>query len=151
MPIRVGVELAPVKGHAGASRRVEVFCGAGEQVLRWISFAALTRMAYELGDTPGVRRAPSAPPPTVGPPARPEPSAARRRCHARRPCAARVAARLRPRLPWSGLPGPEISAPRLLQAALGVPTSCCGGWGGAPRSPDPTAVLSAARRGPSKD
>ena len=150
MPIRVGVELAPVKGHAGASRRVEVFCGAGEQVLRWLSFAALTRMAYELGDTPGVRRAPSPPPPTVAPPARPEPSAARRRCHARRPCAARVAARLRPRLPWSGLPGQEISAPRLLQAALEAPTSSCGGRG-APRSPDPTAVLCAARRGPSKD
>ena len=69
MPIRVGVELAPVKGHAGASRRVEVFCGAGEQVLRWLSFAALTRMAYELGDTPGVRRAPS-PPPLQSPPPR---------------------------------------------------------------------------------
>ena len=68
MAARVLVDVVPVKGCAGTSRRVEVFCGAGEQVLRWLCFAALTRTAYELGDNPGVRPEPPRPRPSPRPP-----------------------------------------------------------------------------------
>ncbi len=74
MATRVLVDVVPAKGGAGTSRRVEVFCGAGEQVLRWLCFAALTRTAYELGDNPGVRPPvpPLAPAPApLGEPPRP--------------------------------------------------------------------------------
>lgn len=73
MAKRVLVEVVPAKGCAGTSRRVEVFCGAGEQVLRWLCFAALTRTAYELGDNPGVRPPPPPPPPPGSPRPRPLP------------------------------------------------------------------------------
>ena len=64
MAARVLVDVVPVKGCTGTSRRGEVFCGAGEQVLRWLCFAALTRTAYELGDNPGGRPEPPRPRPS---------------------------------------------------------------------------------------
>ena len=148
MPIRVGVEVAPVKGHAGASRRVEVFCGAGEQVLRWLSFAALTRMAYELGDSPGVRRA-SPPAHTAGPP-----RASRTFCsQAPLPCPTPQRGQSRAATCGRGCPGAGHRGRRSQRRGSYTrrsrhPPAVAGG--GAPWSPDPTAALSAARRGPAK-
>ena len=56
--MRVNVTLASVelKEHTEMPINVEIECGIGDQVLRWLAFAACYRMANSLGEPVTVSR-----------------------------------------------------------------------------------------------